>query len=87
MILDMVDSFSKKIWTAMMGTDTTTFKTLAVMYGWFCEETGIPTTVVSDNGPQFTSKKNSDKMVRWGIKHVLTPPYDPVSNGLAERAV
>ena len=48
MILIMVDSYSKKIWTSMMNTDTTTLKTLAVLYGWFCEETGFPTTLVSD---------------------------------------
>ena len=33
MILVMVDSYSKKIWTSMMGADTTTLKTLAVLYG------------------------------------------------------
>ena len=71
----------------MMNTDTTTKKTLAILYGWFCDETGIPTTVVSDNGPQFTSKEFKDKMAKWGVKHVLTPPYRPTSNGLAERAV
>ena len=87
MVLVMIDSFSKKIWTALMNTDTTTTKTLAILFGWFCDETGIPTTLVSDNGPQFTSKEFSDKMVKWGVKHLLTPPYHPASNGLAERAV
>ena len=70
-----------------MGADTTSLKTLAVLYGWFCEESGFPTTLVSDNGPQLVSKEFEDKMTRWGIKHLLTPPYHPVSNGLAERAV
>ena len=51
MILVMVDSYSKKIWTALMNTDTTATKTLAVLFGWFCDETGAPTTLVSDNGP------------------------------------
>ena len=87
MILVMVDSYSKKIWTAMMNTDTTTTRTLAVLFGWFCEETGVPTTLVSDNGPQFTSKEFRDKMTKWGVNHLLTPPYHPASNGLAERAV
>ena len=87
MILVMVDSYSKKIWTALMNTDTTATKTLAVLFGWFCDETGVPTTLVSDNGPQFTSKEFKDKMVKWGVKHLLTPPYHPASNGLAERAV
>ena len=87
MILVMIDSYSKKIWTSLMNTDTTTLKTLAILYGWFCEENGFPTTLVSDNGPQFTADMFKDKMAKWGIKHLLTPPYHPASNGLAERAV
>ena len=83
----MVDAFSKKIWTALMNTDTTTNKTLAVLYGWFSSESGAPTTLVSDNGPQFTSHEFKDKLNKWGIKHVLTPPYHPASDGLAERGV
>merc|ERR1711888_143131 len=67
--------------------DTTTLKTLAVLYGWFCEDTGFPTTLVSDNGPQLVSKEFEDKITKWGIKHLLKPPYHPASNGLAERAV
>ena len=87
MILVMIDSFSKKIWTQLMMTDTTTEKTLAVLYGWFCEQTGFPTTLVFDNGPQFTSREFKEKMTKWGVTHLLTPPYHPAPNGLAERAV
>ena len=70
-----------------MSTDTTSVKTLAVLYGWFCEETGFPTTLVSDNGPQLVSREFEEKMTRWGVKHLVSPPYHPSSNGLAERAV
>ena len=47
MILVMIDSFSKKIWAQLMMNDTTTQKTLAILYGWFCQENGFPTTLVS----------------------------------------
>ena len=86
MLLIMVDSFSKYYWCHIMNQDTTANKTLAVLYGWFCER-GFPTTLVSDNGPQFTAKEFEDRMKNWGVKHLLTPPYHPASNGLAERAV
>ena len=86
MLLVMVDSYSKFFWCNVMNYDTTASKTLAVLFGWFCER-GFPTTLVSDNGPQFTSKEFTDKMNKWGIKHLLTPPYHPASNGLAERTV
>merc|ERR1712030_181258 len=50
MVLIMVDAYSRKIWASNMGTDTTSQRTLAVLYGWFASETGFPTTLVSDNG-------------------------------------
>ncbi|CAL4150502.1 unnamed protein product, partial [Meganyctiphanes norvegica] len=86
MLLVMVDSYSKFFWCHIMNGDTTTSKTLAILFGWFCER-GFPTTLVSDNGPQFTAKEFGVKMSKWGVKHLLTPPYHPASNGLAERAV
>ena len=86
-ILIMIDAYSKYIWTHVMTSTTTTIKTLAVLYGWFCERSGFPATIVSDNGPQFTSKEFTDRMNKWGVKHILTPPYHPASNGLAEKAV
>ena len=86
-VLIMVDAFSKKIWCHYLGTDTTAATTCAVLFNWFCAETGSPTTLVSDNGPQFTSKFFETKMKLWNIKHIFSPPYHPQSNGLAERGV
>ena len=70
-----------------MHQDTTTEKTLAILWGWFCQETVFPSTLVSDNGPQLVSKDFEDKMKKWGIKHLVIPPYHAASNGLAKRAV
>ena len=85
MLLIMIDAYSKFIWVHVMNSDSTTLKTLAVLYTWFTE-CGFPRALVSDNGPQFTAKEFSDKMSKWGVKHILTPPYHQASNGLSEKA-
>ncbi len=83
----MIDAYSKYIWAANMNSDATTFSNLVKLYEWFGECSGYPTTLVSDNGPQFSSKEFQQKMEHWNIKHLFSPPYHPASNGLAEKAV
>ena len=48
---------------------------------------GIPETVISDNGPQFSSKEFSQFADKYCFVHVTSSPYFPQSNGEAERAV
>ena len=48
---------------------------------------GLPKTIVSDNGPTFTSAEFANFMVANGVKHITVSPFHPSSNGLAERAV
>ena len=48
---------------------------------------GIPDTLVSDNGSQFTSKEFTEFSKEWEFKHVTSSPYHPRSNGKAESAV
>lgn len=53
------------------------------LFDWF----GPPQTLVSDNGPPFTSYHMQQFYHRYGINHVTTAPYHPASNGIAERFV
>lgn len=65
-------------------TSETTVDALRVIFTRF----GLPRTVVTNNGTQFTSDFFRDFMDRNQIQHLTTSPYHhPQSNGLAERAV
>ena len=48
---------------------------------------GIPETVISDNGPQYSSAEFSKFGQEWGFTHVTSSPKYPQSNGEAERTV
>lgn len=81
----IVDAFTK--WIDIIPTQTTTSawcqKQLCKIFSQF----GIPGTIVSDNGPQFTSKQFEHFLKSLSITHKKTAPFHPKSNGLAERAV
>ena len=52
-----------------------------------CSRFGTMTTLVTDNGTQFTSTAFQNFCKINNIDHVRTPPYHPSSNGLAEKFV
>ena len=47
----------------------------------------MPDIVVSDNGPQYASKKFKAFATNYGFTHVTSSPLSQQSNGEAERAV
>ena len=81
----VVDAHSKWPEVIMMETTTST-KTINVLRHLFASH-GIPEQIVSDNGPQFISKEFKDFTVSNGIKHHLSVPYHPATNGQVERFV
>ncbi len=48
---------------------------------------GIPDTVVTDNGPQFSGAEFEAFAKSWGFEHVTSSPRYAQSNGKAENAV
>ena len=48
---------------------------------------GIPETVITDNGPQYSSEMFKEFAREYGFVHVTSSPHFPQSNGEAERAI
>ena len=84
-LLVMVDVHSKWIEAVQMHS-TTTSATVNVLRR-FMASFGVIEELVSDNGPQFTSKEFAMFCRQNGIRHTLVAPYHGASNGAAERAV
>ena len=64
-------------------TATATIQQLRMIFSHF----GLPETLVSDNGPQFSSEEFRSFCRVNGIHHILVTPYHPSSNGMVEHAV
>lgn len=84
-LLVIVDAFSK--WIEVFTTKSPNAQfTLSKLYET-CSRFGFPETIVSDNGVQFTSEKFKAFVDAHDIRHVLTSPGFPATNGQAESAV
>ena len=83
-LLTMIDRFTR--WpTAIPLRDITTETVVdALAHGWIGSH-GIPQTITTDRGSQFTSAVWSQLLEAWGINHSTTTAYHPEANGLVER--
>ena len=48
---------------------------------------GIPDTLMTDNGPQYSSREFEEFAKDWKFEHITSSPHYPQSNGLAESSV
>ena len=83
-LLTVVDRFTR--WPAAIPLRDAS--TDAVMegfaHGWIANY-GIPASITTDRGAQFTSAVWTQLMTTWGIKTHTTTPYHPEANGMVER--
>ena len=83
--LIIVDAHSK--WCDIFkSSGTTTRETIDNLSHCF-RNYGLPISLVTDNGPCFTSDEFRRFMDYCGIHHIKTAVYKPSTNGLAERMV
>jgi len=83
MWLIVMDATSKWPEVIKMNNNTTAEHTITVLRTLF-SRLGLPSQIVSDNGPQFTSEAYQQFCANNGIRRTLTAPYHPRSNGEAE---
>ena len=81
----VVDYYSRFIETAKL-LSTTSVNVINHLKSIFSRH-GIPETVISDNGPQYSSEQFAEFANQYGFSHITSSPKYPQSNGAAERAV
>ena len=81
----VVDYFSRYPEVVKL-TNTTSSSVVHVLKSLFSRY-GIPETVVSDNGPQYSSQEFAQFARAYNFSHITSSPYFPQSNGMGERTV
>ena len=85
MYLVLVDAYSKWLEVVIMNS-ITSISTIEKLQQIFAVH-GLPKTIVTDNGSSFTSTVFKEFFDSNAIRHITASPYQPSTNGLAERAV
>uniref|UniRef100_A0A914UZW7 RNA-directed DNA polymerase n=1 Tax=Plectus sambesii TaxID=2011161 RepID=A0A914UZW7_9BILA len=83
----VVDAYSKWPGVIQMKVGKTTTMDVVNALSEMFSRYGIAEEIVSDNGTQFTSEDFQQWCSQQGIRHIRSAPYQPQSNGQAERFV
>ena len=83
--LILVDSYSS--WFEMSTLSNLSSKSVITKMKQHFTVHGIPSKLLTDNGPQFASREIKNFASEWSFEHVTSNPYFPQSNGFAENAV
>ena len=81
----VVDYFSRDPEVIKLTTTTSQGISIALKSIFSCH--GVPKVLVSDNGPQLSSREILEFSSSYSFQHVTSSPRYPQSNSLAERTV
>jgi transposase InsO family protein len=84
-ILVVVDQFSKEVEFIPCNKTTTTLDTARLYLHNIWKNHGLPSSIVSDRGPQFASQVMRDLCKRLGIQPKLSTAFHPQTDGQTER--
>uniref|UniRef100_A0A3B1KEA5 Gypsy retrotransposon integrase-like protein 1 n=1 Tax=Astyanax mexicanus TaxID=7994 RepID=A0A3B1KEA5_ASTMX len=84
-ILTVVDRFSRGVKFIPLISLPTAFQTAQAIYSHIFRHYGIPEDILSDRGPQFTSRVWRAFFEHLGVNVSLTSGFHPTSNGQCER--
>ena len=79
----MIDHFTKYAEATVL-TEVRADTTWAAFYERWIAIWGCPTSLLSDNGPQFRAGEWQQQCSALGIKKIYTTPYHPQGNGIIE---
>ena len=85
MYLLVIDYYSRYIEIAKL-TSTTSKDIINHLKSIFSRD-GIPERLISDNGPQYSSREFAEFSRLYGFDHITSSPLYPQANGKVERAV
>ncbi|CAI7834527.1 unnamed protein product, partial [Closterium sp. NIES-53] len=84
-ILVVIDKFSKMGHFIPTHTTARTEETAQLFFHYVISQHGIPTTLISDRDPKFTSKFWKELMSLMGTKLAMSSAYHPQTDGQIER--
>ncbi|CAI7755487.1 unnamed protein product [Closterium sp. NIES-54] len=84
-ILVVIDKFSKMGHFIPTHTTARTEETTQLFFRYVISQHGIPTTLISDRDPKFTSKFWKELMSLMGTKLAVSSAYHPLTDGQTER--
>ncbi|KAK3575091.1 hypothetical protein QTP86_020705 [Hemibagrus guttatus] len=86
-VLVIIDRFSKSCRLVPLPGPPTAFDTAECLFNHVFRYFGLPEDIVSDRGPQFTSRVWKAFLKRLGVTVSLSSSYHPQTNGQTERKI